>query len=131
VRRTADAFAKSSREISVAVERVAAGIEPVGRQADGALREARVTLQEFSASSRTLLTELTGAVQRLERDTGSLARRTDDAVDVGTHELRATSEELRASIELISRTLDRLQDPRALLVGPSPLQMGPGEETRR
>jgi phospholipid/cholesterol/gamma-HCH transport system substrate-binding protein len=131
VRRTADAFARSSREISQSVDRVASTVEPVGRNAGEALREAQTTLREFTRSSQSLERELLSAVQRLERDTGGLARRADDAVDIGVHELRATSEELRSSVELITRTLDRLQDPKALLLGPSTRQMGPGEEDRR
>lgn len=124
IRRTADAFARSSREISQAVERVATTVEPVGRNAGEALRE-------FTRSSQSLERELLSAVQRFERDTGGLAQRADDAVDIGVHELRATSEALRSSVELITRTLDRLQDPKALLLGPSTRQMGPGEEDRR
>lgn len=131
IRRTADAFARSSREISHAVDRVASTVEPVGRNAGEALREAQTTLREFTRSSQSLERELLSAVQRLERDTGGLARRADDAVDIGVHELRATTEELRSSVELITRTLDRLQDPKALLLGPSTRQMGPGEEDGR
>jgi phospholipid/cholesterol/gamma-HCH transport system substrate-binding protein len=130
IRQTADAFTRSSREISRSVERVAQVIEPLGRDAGGAMREAESALREFTQTSRSLERELVSAVQKLERDTGALARRTDDAVDISVHELRATGEELRASVELITRTLDRLQDPKALLLGPSALQMGPGEEAR-
>ena len=90
----------------------------------------QVTLREFTQTSRSLERELVGALARIERDTGGLAKRADDAVDIGVHELRATTEELRASVELITRTLDRLQDPKALLLGPSTRQMGPGEEAR-
>jgi phospholipid/cholesterol/gamma-HCH transport system substrate-binding protein len=131
VRQSADAFTRSSREIAAAVDRVSRTAEPVGREAGGALREAQVTLREFTQTSQALQRDLTAALGRIERDTGGLARRADDAVDIGVHELRATSEELRASVELITRTLDRLQDPKALLLGPSPRQMGPGEEDRR
>jgi phospholipid/cholesterol/gamma-HCH transport system substrate-binding protein len=131
VRQSADAFTRSSREIAAAVDRVSRTAEPVGREAGGALREAQVTLREFTQTSQALQRDLTAALGRIERDTGGLARRADDAVDIGVHELRATSEELRASVELITRTLDRLQDPKALLLGPGPRQMGPGEENRR
>ncbi|MFM1987547.1 MAG: hypothetical protein RJA99_504 [Pseudomonadota bacterium] len=131
IRTTADAFARSSREIARSVDQVAKAVEPVGRDAGEAMREAQATLREFARSSQSLERELLATVQRLERDTGGLARRADDAMDLGVHELRATAEELRASVELITRTIDRLQDPKALLLGPSTRQMGPGEENRR
>jgi uncharacterized membrane protein YccC len=95
------------------------------------LQETQTSLREFTLTTRKLEGELSQTMQRLERDTGALTRRADDAIDVGVHELRATTEELRTSVELITRTLDRLQDPKALLLGPSPRQMGPGEETRQ
>lgn len=130
VQATALAFERSSREITAAFERVARSVEPLGRDASGALREAQASMQTLTQSGRSLETTLARAIERLERDTGSLARRTEDAVDIGLHELRATSQELRSSVELITRTLDRLQDPKALLLGPSDRQLGPGEETR-
>jgi phospholipid/cholesterol/gamma-HCH transport system substrate-binding protein len=131
LRRTADAFTRSSRDIAASVERVSRTVEPVGREAGNALRDAQTTLRELTQSGRQLERELTATLGRVERDAGGLARRADDAVDIGVHELRATAEELRASVELITRTLDRLQDPKALLLGPGPRQMGPGEENRR
>jgi phospholipid/cholesterol/gamma-HCH transport system substrate-binding protein len=131
IQSTAAAFQKSSREIAASIDRIALVVEPVGRDAGAAMREARTSLREFTATSRSLEQQLTQSMQRLERDTGNLARRADDAVDIGVHELRATTEELRTSVELITRTLDRLQDPKALLLGPSPRQMGPGEQERR
>lgn len=124
------AFQRSSREIAAAVDRVALTVEPLGRDAGGALRDAQASLREFAQASRNLDSTLTQSLARLESDVSRLARNADDAVDTGTHELRATAEELRASIELITRTLDRLQDPKALLLGPSPRQMGPGEAQR-
>jgi phospholipid/cholesterol/gamma-HCH transport system substrate-binding protein len=130
VQATAAAFERSSRDITAAVDRVARSVEPLGRDASAALREARDSMQTLTQSGRSLETTIARSVERLERDTGSLARRTEDAVDIGLHELRATSQELRASVELITRTLDRLQDPKALLLGPSDRQLGPGEEPK-
>jgi hypothetical protein len=45
--------------------------------------------------------------------------------------MRATTEELRSSLAIVSRTLDRLQDPKAIVIGPSDSQLGPGEAARR
>jgi phospholipid/cholesterol/gamma-HCH transport system substrate-binding protein len=131
IQTTAEAFQRSSRQIAASIDRMALVAEPVGRDAGAALREAQTSLREFSATTRNLEGALTQSLQRIEREAGALTRRTEDAVDVGVHELRATSEELRTSVELITRTLDRLQDPKALLLGPSDRQMGPGEEVRK
>lgn len=124
LRGAADAFGQASRGIERSVDRVTRSIEPLGHGAGDALRE--ITL-----SSQRLEGELAATLRRLERDAGGLARRADDAVDIGVHELRATAETLRSSVELITRALDRLQDPKALLLGPGSRQMGPGEEDRR
>lgn len=105
-------FSKSSRDIAVAVERISENAQPIARQAD-------VTLRDLSR-----------AVQTLERETAALAKRLEQTSDTGTHEIRATAQELRASAEILSRAADRLQDPRALIFGPSPAQLGPGERMR-
>jgi len=46
------------------------------------------------------------------------------------HELRATTQELRASAEIVARTADRLDNPRTVIFGPNPSQLGPGEKLR-
>lgn len=105
-------FGKSSRDIAVAVQRVSAGAQPAIKQADATLRE------------------LARAVQALERETTALAKRLEQATDSGAHEIRATAQELRSSAEILSRAADRLQDPRAVIFGPSAAQLGPGERMR-
>ena len=105
-------FGKSSRDIAVAVERVSAGAQPAIKQADATLRD------------------LARAVQALERETTALAKRLEQATDSGAHEIRATAQELRSSAEILSRAADRLQDPRAVIFGPSAAQLGPGERMR-
>ncbi len=110
--KSASEFGKSSRDIALAVERVSAGAQPAIKQADATLRD------------------LARAVQSLERETTALAKRLEQATDSSAHEIRATAQELRSSAEILSRAADRLQDPRAVIFGPSAAQLGPGERMR-
>ena len=48
---------------------------------------------------------------------------------LGLHpQLLAAVADLRASLEAAQRSLDRLSDPRAALLGPNRSQLGPGEK---
>ena len=105
-------FGRSSREIAAAVEKFSSSAQPVARQADATLRD------------------LSRAAQALERATATFARKFEHASDTSMHEIRATAQELRAAAELLGRAADRLHDPRAVIYGPSPAQLGPGEQLR-
>jgi phospholipid/cholesterol/gamma-HCH transport system substrate-binding protein len=102
-------FAKSSREIAAAVDRVSASAQPVASQAE-------VTLRDISR-----------AAQSLERETSAVAAKLDGAADSSALEISATAQELRATAEILARAADQLKDPRALILGPSRGQLGPGE----
>jgi phospholipid/cholesterol/gamma-HCH transport system substrate-binding protein len=102
-------FAKSSREIAAAVDRVSASAQPAASQAE-------VTLRDISR-----------AAQSLERETSAVATKLDDAVDSSALEISATARELRATAEILARAADQLKDSRALILGPSRGQLGPGE----
>jgi phospholipid/cholesterol/gamma-HCH transport system substrate-binding protein len=110
--KTAAEFGKASREIALAVETLSKTAQPVASQADATLRD------------------LSKAAQALERATVTLSRSLDGATHTGMLELRATAQELRSSAEILARAADRLQDPRAVLFGPNPAQLGPGEQMR-
>jgi phospholipid/cholesterol/gamma-HCH transport system substrate-binding protein len=105
-------FGKASREIAVGVDVLSKSTQPVANQADATLRD------------------MAKAAQSLERATTTLAKTLDQATHSGVHELRATAQELRSSAEILGRAADRLQDPRAVLFGPNPAQLGPGEQMR-
>jgi phospholipid/cholesterol/gamma-HCH transport system substrate-binding protein len=105
-------FGKASREIAAGVETLSKSTQPVANQADSTLRD------------------MSKAAQALERATTTLAKTLDQATHAGVLELRATAQELRASAEILARAADRLQDPRAILYGPNPAQLGPGEQMR-
>lgn len=110
--KTATDFGKASREIATGVDNLSKSAQPVANQADAALRD------------------LSKAAQALERATTTLSRSLDAATHTGVLELRATAQELRASAEILARAADRLQDPRAVIFGPNPAQLGPGEQMR-
>jgi phospholipid/cholesterol/gamma-HCH transport system substrate-binding protein len=108
--RNSNEFAKSSREIAAAVDRVSASAQPVASQAE-------VTLRDISH-----------AAQSLERETSTLLAKIDGAADSSAVEIGATAQELRATAKVLARAADQLKDPRALIFGPSPAQLGPGEK---
>ncbi|MGH8642112.1 MAG: MlaD family protein [Burkholderiales bacterium] len=110
--KTAADFGKASREIAAGVDNLSKSAQPVANQADVALRD------------------LSKAAQALERATTTLSRSLDAATHTGVLELRATAQELRSSAEILARAADRLQDPRAVIFGPNPAQLGPGEQMR-
>lgn len=127
VGQSAAAFRKATGEIALAARRVADAAEPLSRDAGSALREATVALQALTQATRNVERDLTLALQRIDRDGGAVLKRTDDALDIGVLELRATASELRTTAESVARTLDRLREPRAALIGPGRAQLGPGE----
>jgi phospholipid/cholesterol/gamma-HCH transport system substrate-binding protein len=107
--RNSNEFAKSSREIAAAVDRVSASAQPVASQAEATLRD------------------ISHAAQSLEHETSAVAMKLDGAADSSALEISATARELRATAEILARAADQLKDPRALILGPSRGQLGPGE----
>lgn len=78
---------------------------------------------------QSMLQAITRTAQALEDAGNDLAGKLGSVADGGALEMHATARELRRSSEQLSRVLDRLRDPRAVLFGPSSAQLGPGEKT--
>lgn len=125
------AFQSLSRDLSGASSKVANAVAPVGDEASQSLRDASETLKQLRQSSANLERDVAKSLAVLNKGVTDLSNRTDDAVDVGLNEMRATTEALRSSLAIVSRTLDRLQDPKAIVIGPSDSQLGPGERARQ
>ena len=154
LRDNAASLGESSRRISIAVEGAAANVEPLARDAGKVLEETRAALAELRTTleqARTLIAAAGTTVRggddtlrqaeatlrdysrlaaTLESETRSIGSKLGDTADIGLLELRATAQDLRSAAATLARTLERLQDPHAALVGPGPDQLGPGEEKR-
>jgi len=103
-------------DISVASSRIAKAAETAGGDLGPAIRQAEKTLKDISAATLSLEKQVT----TLSSDLGGAANATEEQMTAAVIELRRT-------VDSMNRVLDRLQDPRAALLGPTPGQRGPGE----
>lgn len=110
--------------LAQAGERVATVTESSGRQLDAALVEA----QRAMADAQRAFTRIAAASETLQQQTLATAGRLERSAANIDDQLSAAMTELRLSVEAGTRVLDRLREPRAALLGPSPAQMGPGEK---
>jgi len=103
-------------DISGASSRIAKVAETAGSDLGPAIRQTEKTLRDISAAAVSLEKQ----VAILSRDFGGAANATEE-------QLTAAVIELRRTVDSMNRVLDRLNDPRAALLGPTPEQRGPGE----
>jgi ABC-type transporter Mla subunit MlaD len=110
-----------------AVQSAAAGLDRAGNSvasfADGASQDLRPALQQ---AERTMK-DLSAATVALEKQATQLSQSIGSTVTSGGDQVSAAVAELRSTGAALNRLIDRLQDPRAALLGPSPAQRGPGE----
>jgi methyl-accepting chemotaxis protein len=103
-------------DISSSSSRIAKVAESTGGDLGPTIRQAEKTLQDISTAARSLESQ----VVALSRDFGGAASATEE-------QLKTAVIELRRTVDSMNRVLDRLQDPRAALLGATPAQRGPGE----
>jgi phospholipid/cholesterol/gamma-HCH transport system substrate-binding protein len=114
--RASNAIERASRDFSASVTRVSAAADRVARD-----------LSPVAKQSEATLAQLSDAVHAIQQDAGQLTMRIDDVVDATGIELRVMAQQIRASADLLAGALDRLQDPRATLLGAPAGALGPGE----
>jgi ABC-type transporter Mla subunit MlaD len=112
VNRGVDSCGRASNSIAAAVDRVGSNVDPVAKQADA-------TLRDVGDAAKTIQTQVLVLTKELESVSQSAAL-----------EMHATSRELRITAEVLDRTLSRYRDPRAIIFGPSPAELGPGEKAK-
>jgi phospholipid/cholesterol/gamma-HCH transport system substrate-binding protein len=102
----------------------------VQRAGDSAVRladEAGHDLRPVLEQAQRTMTDISAAARALEKQAAYLSQSVGSTVTSSGEQLTAAAVELKATGTTLSRLLDRLQDPRAALLGPSSAQRGPGE----
>ena len=99
-----------------ASDRIATATEDAGRQLGPTLAEAQSALRAMAS-----------AAESLQRESKGISGSVDRAADATDDQLSVIAVELRSSVEAFNRALDRFRDPAAALLGPSKVQLGPGE----
>ncbi|MET0507858.1 MAG: MlaD family protein [Burkholderiaceae bacterium] len=125
--RTAEALQQSGDRIASAVEQttgtVNRSLKPLATDVGTTMRDMRTLFDQ----ARKTVAELGAATGRLEQASSRAVVKAAEAADVGLLELRSTARDLRTAVDGLGRTLDKLSDPRAALLGPGEGQLGPGE----
>jgi phospholipid/cholesterol/gamma-HCH transport system substrate-binding protein len=112
VNRAVDQFGRASTNIASAVDRMSLDVSPLVKQTEGTMRE------------------VGDAVKAVESQTVLLTQQLRTVSETASLDLHSTARELRITAEALDRTLNRYRDPRALIFGPSPAQLGPGEKVK-
>jgi phospholipid/cholesterol/gamma-HCH transport system substrate-binding protein len=114
--RTIATLNRAVASIGSAGDRVAKVAEDAGAELAPAIRQTDRTLKDISS-----------AAVALEKQVGALSRDFGGAANATEEQLTAAVIELRRTVDSVNRVLDRLQDPRAALLGATQQQRGPGE----
>ncbi|MGZ8255161.1 MAG: MlaD family protein [Burkholderiaceae bacterium] len=114
--KTTTALNKAMTDMGSAGDRIARAAEGAGKDLGPTIRQTETTLKDISAAAISLEKQVT----TLSRDFGNAANATEE-------QLTSAVIELRRTVESMNRVLDRLQDPRAALLGATKTQLGPGE----
>lgn len=116
VDRTLAALEQTAASIGSATDRIARTAEAAGSDVRPVMRQAEQTLKDISATAASL-----------EKQVAALTREFSGAASGTEEQLSSAVNELRRTVESMNRVLDRLQDPRAALLGATKTQRGPGE----
>lgn len=82
---------------------------------------------ELGRESTATVRDVRAAVNRMAEDVAKLSARVDRLAATTDAEVGATAHELRVAARSLGAAARRFRDPRAILVGPSAGDMGPGE----
>ena len=110
IRDASDEFRFAGASISQAATRAEGSIVGVGNNAEAALTEARV------------------AIEKLQRDASLISGQIQQLTETSTLELTSVSRDVRTSADTLTTAGQRLSEPRTILFGPGPQQLGPGEK---
>ena len=121
----------AAREFRRASDQMATTTERVGGDASATLEDARAMIGDLrgaATETQRAMAQATVALATLQAEASGTARRLDASAAHIDDQLLVAVSELRTSLETMQRSLDRLHDPRAALLGPERSRLGPGEK---
>jgi phospholipid/cholesterol/gamma-HCH transport system substrate-binding protein len=110
VRDASNEFRLAGASISEAATRAQGSIASVGQNADAALKTA------------------VAAMDRLQHEAGLISAHIQELSETGSLEMTNVSRDVRSSADVLTTAGQRLSNPRSILFGPQPQQLGPGEK---
>jgi phospholipid/cholesterol/gamma-HCH transport system substrate-binding protein len=110
IRDASDEFRFAGASITQAATRAEGSVSAVGQNAQAALKEAALALENMQKEAQAI----SGKLQALS--------------DTGTLEFGAMSRDVRSAADAVTVAGQKLSNPRALLLGPGKPQPGPGEK---
>ena len=93
-----------------------------------AASSAEGTIAGVGSNAETALKEAVAAMDKLQRDASLISEHIQQFTESGTLELTNVSRDVRTSADTLTTTGQRLANPRSILFGPAPQQLGPGEK---
>src|SRR5690606_10091594 len=117
---------RTSARIGAAADAFSTEVGPLATDARTMLSEGGRTLVELRQAANEAKTAIND-FGRTARDVGETTRQLSSD---GLAELALTARDMRAAAAMLSRTAERLSDPRSAVLGPGPRQLGPGESSQ-
>ncbi len=117
---------RTGRRIGSAADAFTAQVGPLTGDARMVLNEGGRTLVEL----RKAADEAKTAIADFGATTRDIGETTRQLSADGLAELALTARDMRAAAAMLSRTAERLGDPRGAVLGPGPRQLGPGEKSQ-
>jgi len=121
----------AGREFRRAAALVATATERVGERAGSTLDDSRLLVADLRATAdeaKRAISQAAAAITAMQAQAEQTSRRIDASAAHLDEQLLIAVSDLRISLEAMQRTLDRLVDPRAALLGPDRSRLGPGEK---
>lgn len=121
----------AARELRRAAGQVATATERVGEVAASTLDDTRLLVADLRATAdetKRAVSQAAAAITAMQANADQTARRIDASAAHLDEQLLIAVSDLRISLEAMQRSLDRLNDPRAALLGPDRSRLGPGEK---
>jgi phospholipid/cholesterol/gamma-HCH transport system substrate-binding protein len=121
----------AARQFRRTADQLTIATEGIGKGATATLEDTRVLIGDLrgaAAETQRAMAQTTATLATLQAEAAGTASRLDVSASHIDDQLLVAVGELRTSLEAVQRSLDRLNDPRAALLGPDRSRLGPGEK---